>query len=113
MSTCKGSSHEKLKKLSKDDLIWIITRMSSFGQGYYLEEALRSLELLKNEKKYNKADELAKKSLQYRQEYIDLLTPYDGKPIKDIPYSILEKASDAMEKAQKLDKQWARLMGIR
>lgn len=25
----------------------------------------------------------------------------------------LEKASDAMEKAQKLDKQWARLMGIR
>ena len=113
MSTSKESNHERLKKLSKDDLIWIITRMSSFGQGYYLEEALRSLELLKNEEKYNKADELSKKSLQYRQEYIDLLAPYDGKPIKDIPYSILEKASDAMEKAQKLDKQWARLMGIR
>lgn len=112
MATCKGSNHEKLKKLSKDDLIWIITRMSSFGQGYYLEEALRSLELLKNEEKYNKADELAKKSLQYRKEYIDLLAPYDGKPIKDIPYSVVKKASDALQKAQTLDKQWAKLMGL-
>lgn len=112
MSTSKESSHEKLKKLSKDDLIWIITRMSSFGQGYYLEEALRSLELLKSDQKYNKADEIAKESMQHRQEYIDLLAPYDGKPIKDIPYSVVKKASDALEKAQKLDKQWARLMGL-
>ena len=112
MSTSKGSNHEKLKKLSKDDLIWIITRMSSFGQGYFLEEALRSLELMKSEQKYNKADEIAKKSFQYRQEYIDLLAPYDGKPIKDIPYSVVKKASDALEKAQKLDKQWEKLMGL-
>ena len=112
MTTSKESNHEKLKKLSKDDLIWIITRMSSFGQGYFLEEALRSLELMKSEQKYKKAEEIAKESLQYRQEYIDLLAPYDGKPIKDIPYSVVKKASDALEKAQKLDKQWARLMGL-
>ena len=112
MSTSKESNHEKLKKLSKDDLIWIITRMSSFGQGYFLEEALRSLYLMKSEQKYKKADEIAKESLQYRQEYIDLLAPYDGKPIKDIPYSVVKKASDALQKAQKLDKQWAKLMGL-
>lgn len=112
MTTSKESNHEKLKKLSKDDLIWIITRMSSFGQGYFLEEALRSLELMKSEQKYKKAEEIAKESLQYRQEYIDLLAPYDGKPIKDIPYSVVKKASDALQKAQKLDKQWARLMGL-
>ena len=112
MTTSKESNHEKLKKLSKDDLIWIITRMSSFGQGYFLEEALRSLELMKSEQKYKKAEEIAKESLQYRQEYIDLLAPYDGKPIKDIPYSVVKKASDALQKAQILDKQWAKLMGL-
>lgn len=112
MATCKVSNHEKLKKLSKDELIWIITRMSSFGQGYYLEEALRSLELLKSEEKCNKANELAQKSSQHRKEYIDLLAPYEGKPIKDIPHSVLEKALDAIEKAEKLDKQWERLMRL-
>lgn len=101
-----------LKKYSKEDLIYIINRMSAFGYDYGLYEAINMLKLDKDMKRINEAEKIAEQSHQLRQEYIDLLMPFDGKSINEIPLDILEKASAAMKKAQSLDKKWSKLMGV-
>lgn len=108
----KPKTTKDLKKYSKDDLIWIINRMSSFGQDWCLNEALRELEYQKEMDKLKEAERISALAHKYRQEYIDLLMPYDGKPWNEIPLAILEKAEIAMKKARSYDKQWNKLMGI-
>lgn len=102
-----------LENYSKKDLIRIIERMSAFGQGWYLANALRELHYQKDIQRIDEADRIAKLSAAKRREYIDLLSPYDGKPFREIPMSVCEKAAKAMEEAQKLDAQWNKLMGIK
>lgn len=108
----KAKKMPDLNKYSKEDLIWIINRMSAFGDDWSLKEALRNLEYDKDMKRIREAEEIAEQSHKLRQEYIDLLMPYDGKSINEIPLDILEKASAAMKKAQSLDKKWNKLMGL-
>ena len=108
----KDKTTKDLKKYSKDDLIWIINRMSSFGRGWYLDEALHELEHQKELEVIREAERVSALASKYRQEYIDLLMPYDGKPWSEIPISTLEKAETAMKKARSYDKQWNKLMGI-
>ena len=109
----KDKTTKDLKKYSKDDLIWIINRMSSFGQGWYLNEALRELEHQKELEVIREAERVSALAAKHRQEYIDLLMPYDGKPWSEIPIATLEKAEKTMKKAQSYDKQYCQLMGIR
>jgi hypothetical protein len=108
----KTKKKPDLTKYSKEDLIWIINRMSAFGDDWSLGNALRELEYSKDIKRIKDAEKIAKQSHKLRQEYIDLLMPFDGKPINEIPLDILEKASAAMKQAQSLDKKWNKLMGI-
>lgn len=112
MTMAKPKTTKDLKKYSKDDLIWIINRMSSFGQGWYLNEALRELEHQKELDAIREAERVSALANKYRQEYIDLLMPYDGKPWSEIPIATLQKAEQAMKKARSYDKQYCKLMGI-
>lgn len=102
-----------LEKYSKEDLIWIIKRMSAFGDNWSLGSALRELEYTKDMERIREAEKIAKQSHKLWQEYIDLLMPYDGKSINEIPIDVLEKASAAMKQAQSLDKKWNKLMGVK
>jgi hypothetical protein len=102
-----------LQKYSKEDLIYIINRMSAFGDDWGLYEAIRMLEYDKEMKRIREAEKIAEQSHKLRQEYIDLLMPYDGKPISEIPVEIAERACVAMKKAQSLDKKWNKLMGVK
>lgn len=43
---------------------------------------------------------------------MELLTPYEGKPILDVPADVLDHASAILEEAQVLDKKWSRLMKV-
>lgn len=108
----KSKTTKDLKKYSKDDLIWIINRMASFGQGWYLDEALRELAHQKELDTLREAERISDLAHKHRQEYLDLLMPYDGKPWSEIPIDILQKAERAMKKAQSYDKQWNKLMRI-
>lgn len=108
----KDKTTKDLKKYSKDDLIWIINRMSSFGQGWYLNEALRELEHQKELEVIREAERVSALAAKHRQEYIDLLIPYDGKPWDEIPIATLQKAEQAMKKARSYYKQYCKLMGI-
>lgn len=109
----KAKKMPDLQKYSKEDLIWIINRMYAFGDDWSLKEALRNLEYNKDMERIREAEKIAEQSHKLRQEYIDLLMPYDGKSFNEIPLDILKKASAAMKKAQSLDKKWNKLMGVK
>lgn len=66
----------------------------------------------REEKKIEEAGKISAYAYQKRQEYIDLLAPYEGKRLVDIPASILERADAAMKEAQKADSKWSKIMGI-
>lgn len=109
----KDKKMPDLQKYSKEDLIYIINKMYAFGDDWGLYNAIRMLEYDKDTKRIREAEKIAKQSHKLRQEYIDLLMPYDGKSLNEIPIDVLEKASAAMKKAQSLDKKWNKLMGVK
>ena len=51
-------------------------------------------------------------SARLRQQAAELLTPYEGKPILDIPADVLDHASAILEEAQALEEKWNGLMKL-
>ena len=104
----------KLKDCTKEDLIYVIERLQLYNpsQKHFLFRALNDVEMRREEKKFDEAKRISAYSSQKRQEYIDLLAPYEGKRLIDIPASVLEKADTAMREAQKADCKWNKIMGI-
>ena len=102
-----------LSQCSKADLIWIINRLAQGPGGrHQVSSALAHLEYQKSMEAIDKADAAAKLAYEKRQQYIDLLAPYTGMSIADIPTDILEKAADLIAVAENADKQWEKLMNI-
>ena len=81
----------KLKDCTKAELIFVIKRLQlySLSDGHYIQLALRDVEAERDRRKFDEAKRLSNYSFQKRQEYIDLLAPYDGKRLVDIPASVL------------------------
>ena len=102
----------KLRTLSKEDLIQIIAYLDS--RPYCSAEyAIQRLQHEKDMENIDKAEAVSKQATRCRLEYCDLMSPYAGKPIADIPLPALEQATKALEQAEKLEKQWNRLMGTK
>lgn len=109
--------HKKLtlSDCTKADLIWIINRVlqmtSLYNADYYINRALSDLNFEKEKKRLDEAETIAEQSKQKWQEYIDILAQYDGKPIKDIPLDVLDRAQKVYDEAIALDRKWGKLMG--
>ncbi len=104
-----------LKDCTKEELIFIIKRLQFYsfsGGSYYVDRALRDVEYERESKRLAEAKRLSSHAAQKLQEYIDLLAPYEGKRIIDIPDSVIKKADVAMKAAQAADSKWDKLMGI-
>ena len=104
-----------LKDCTKAELLFVIKRMQCYmlsGDDYYIRCALLDVEEQREEKKHAEAKRLLARSAQKRQEYIELLGPYEGKSFGDIPDFVLTKADAAMKAAQAADRKWNHLMGI-
>lgn len=105
-----------LNTCTKADLLWIINRIlqrtAPLNQDYELLRALNDLAYEKERRQLDKADQYGQVAYQKRQEYSDLLRPYDGTPIKDIPQEVLEKAYALLEEAAAADKKFAKLIGL-
>ena len=110
--------HKKLTlhDCTKADLIWIIHRvlqMTTFNNhDHYLNRALSDLSYEKEKKTLSEAEQIADQSKQKWDEYIDLLSLYDGKPIKDIPLDVLRRAQTVYDEALALDRKWSKMMGL-
>ena len=104
-----------LKDCTKAELLWLIDWMcthSMFRHDIEIERALNALEFEREQKKLDEADCLNKRSAQLRQQYVELLTPYEGKPVLDIPADVLGHATALQEEAQMLDEKWCKLMKL-
>jgi len=105
-----------LHDCTKADLIWIIHRvlqMTSFNNhDHYINRALSDLSYEKEKKMLDEAQRISDQSKQKWDEYIAILSPYDGKPIKDIPVDVLNRAASAYNEALVLDKKWTKMMGL-
>lgn len=101
---------------TKADLIWIIKRVLQMttlnNADYYINRALSDLSFEKEKKTIDEAEKIAEQSKQKWQEYIDILAPYDGKPIRDIPLDVLERAARVYDEALALDEKWTKKMGL-
>ena len=104
----------KPENCSKEELIYFLKRRCCFHLEYLESDIL--------EYRYEKADEQSFAALENAdvalKEYTALLTPYNGKPVGDIPANVISRASAAakahdlyMKQFKRLDGQRAKLMG--
>ena len=108
------NDHIALSQCSKADLLWVINRvkmlMGPSSADQYISRALNDLWYEKQKQRINEADGVAARASAKRNEYIDLMKPYDGKKIVDIPIDVLMRADALLKEARKLDEKWKKLM---
>lgn len=108
------NDHITLSQCSKADLLWVINRfkmlMGPSSAGHYIDRALNDLWYEKQKHRINEADGVAALADAKRREYIDLMKPYEGKRIVDIPIDVINHAGSLIKEARKLDERWKKLM---
>lgn len=105
---------DKLRKLSKDDLIWCILEMEKHTLGFpSIDRILSELKYKKDMDNIDRCEKLEKEAHEKREAYFALLAPYEGTLISDIPKPILDRALKLLEEAQAADEEWFRLSGIK
>lgn len=103
----------KLRKLSKDDLIWCILEMEKHSLGHpSISSILSDIEYKKTMDNIECCKKLERKAYEKTMAYYDLLAPYDGQPISAVPQSILDRAVELLREAEAADEEWYRLSGI-
>lgn len=103
-----------LSDCTKADLLWIIKQMCKDElSDHRLQWALNDLEREKERKRLDRADQLVKTARDASQRYIELLEPYEGMPLVDVPMDVLQQADAALAESRAANKQWAKLMGVK
>lgn len=104
----------KLRKLSKDDLIWCILEMEKHSLGHpSISSILSDIEYKKTLDNIECCKKLERKAYEKTMAYYDLLAPYEGKPLSEIPQPIFDQAIKLIQEAEAADKEWFRLSGIK
>ncbi len=104
----------KLRKLSKDDLIWCILEMEKHSLGHpSISSILSDLEYKKTLDNIECCKKLERIAYEKTMAYYDLLAPYEGKSLSEIPQPIFDRAVELLREAEAADKEWFRLSGIK
>lgn len=103
------SPWDNLRRLTKDELVWVIRRME---QGASLPRAVAQLEEQKQAQTFCRAEALYEQASAKRKEYAALVKEYHRKPIKDIPPSLLLQATQLLDEARRLTQAADKLCGI-
>lgn len=100
-----------LSKYTKAELLWIIDQACRLGlDEIYICRAAQALEHERWQRKLEEANRLNALAYDKRMEYIDLMKPYEGWKIKDIPLEVWEKVDEALREAGEADRKWRNLM---
>lgn len=114
MATNSDNVTAKLRKLSKEELIWCILEYEKHNLGWpSVDTILAELQYKKDKENIDRRKMLSKKAHDKRMEYCELLKPYDGKLIAEIPQQVLDQAAELLREAEAADKEWFRLSGIK
>ena len=104
----------KLSDCTKADLLWIIKQIYKDDlSDHRLQWALNDLEYEKERERLDRADQARQAASAASQRYIELMAPYDGASLTDVPKDVLQKADAAMAESRAANKQWAKLMGVK
>ena len=97
----------KLEDCTKEELIYLLRK-----RHVYTFEAPEQLEmdvlLYRSDRCLASESENLEKSEQAFKRYVDILAPYNGKRIADIPDNVFKKARAAMNEREKYEKAWER-----
>lgn len=103
-----------LSDCTKADLLWIIKAMCKYDlSDRNLRLALNDLEYEKERKRFDRADQALQTASAASQRYIELLKPYEGMPLLEVPMDVLQQADAALAESRAANKQWAKLMGVK
>ena len=103
-----------LKDCMKEELIFVIKRLQfySLSNDHCVQRALGDVEEEREARKLREARRLSALQNQKMQEYISLMSPYDGAPLMDVPEDVFVRAHAALKKARAADMKWRKLMGF-
>ena len=103
-----------LNQCTKEELIFIIKRMAFRS---YFKRAEEEIEYLLSEVKYERQKKLLKEaenwntiSADCRNKYLEILKPYEGKRVIDVPLEVVKEAEKVLKDAQFADKKWDECM---
>lgn len=105
----------KLSDCTKADLLWVIEQLCDrylFDGEFYLERTLSALSFKKEQDRLDQARKYAETTDTARKRWVDLMAPYDGWRIIDIPIDVIQQADAAMQEAKAADNKWRQLMGF-
>lgn len=114
MKTNSKNTTVKLRKLSKEDLIWCILEYEKHNLGRpSVDTILADLQYKKDKENIDRCKRLAKEAYDKTMEYYALVKPYEGKPLTEVPNGVYKQAAKLLREAEAADKEWFRLSGIK
>ena len=105
----------EIKQCTKAQLLNIIDRLCFYDSAneYHVARALGEIEMERIEQQCEESDRLNQLSYSKRTEAAELLKPYEGRPIAEIPSNIVKKVLRLIDEAKEADYQCNKLNGIR
>lgn len=102
----------KPSELTKAELLQVMEILAESAE-YELDRALSQIERQRNEAHYEKSKKLIDEEMQHYRAYLELLRPYAGRPVKEIPADVFKRAMEEWGKAHAAGKEWDKLNGIK
>lgn len=103
----------KPSDLTKAELLQVVEMLAFGANKYYLDHALGRIELQRNDAYHERCMKRIDEERKHYAAYFDLLRPYEGKPIADIPRDVMNRALSELDKAQAAGQEWNRRNGIK
>lgn len=103
----------KPSDLTKAELLQVVEMLSEAATEYYLDRALERIEMQRNDAHHERCQKLIDEESKHYAAYFDLMKPYDGRPLIDVPMDIVKKAQNELEQAKAAGEEWNRLNRIR
>ena len=102
----------KPSDLTKAELLQVVEMLAESVGEYYLDPVLGRIEMQRNDVYYEKVRKLIDEERQHYNAYFELLSPYEGRPLANVPLEVVEKAQVELDKARAAGREWDRLSGI-
>lgn len=103
----------KPSDLTKAELLQVVEMLTMETGPYYLDRALGRIEMQRNDDHYARCRKLIDEEIRHTKAYFELLRPYDGQSIANIPLDVAKRAQAEWEKARSAGKEWDKLNGIK
>lgn len=97
--------------LTKAELLQVMEMLECTAE-HYLNRALSQIERQRNDAHYERSRRLIDEERKHNNACSEILRPYEGKHLIDIPPDVVERARAEWEKARAAGRKWDKLNGI-